>query len=158
MSSIVSSARSRRPYWPLIGLLMIFLIPLVAASILLNYSDLHALPKKNYGVLIEPPQTLQLYDSTTQNQWQLIYVQPTECSTPCQATKQTLANLHTALGAEKDRVLIVHANQQKLNIAVSPDSILVVNPQNMYIMNYPPGSALGGVLKDLRRLLKYSHA
>jgi len=152
----MSRSMSRRRPWPLMILLAMFLTPFLAALYLLQFKDHSSFNSVQYGNLIQPAQQINL--SLSSNKWQVIYLNSSSCNTECQTKQQTLSNLHRALGADQDRVIFSVKDHEMINVDAKDDSILIVNPQGLYIMHYPPGAKLSGLLKDLKRLLKYSHA
>jgi hypothetical protein len=144
---------------PLIGIVVLFLTPLLAAAILLNLSNVKSLPKLSHGHLAE---SLQIFDlksfaGITPNKWYLVYVDGNDCDNQCMNTKHTLTNLHIALGANQERVQLLNLARDSFNDSIKEHSILIVDPHGVFIMDYPTTVNLRDVLKDLQRLLKYSH-
>lgn len=147
-----------RLYWPLIGLSVVFLTPVLAAGILLSNNV--PIKTAQHGMLLQP-QTLELTNPQhlfgsldTNNKWQLVYIanEPVHDD-----TTQILQNLHAALGPQRDRVSIWTSTPANLGFPVEHHSVLIINPKQLCIMQYPNINSYSGLLKDLRRLLKYSH-
>lgn len=136
-------------YWPLRFIALVFAIPILGAMYLLYDTNALAFNMVQHGSLIQPAKQLQSA-SIIPNKWNVLYVPPHDI--------QALANLHIALGADKDRVAIIKADDNILHLRPKPGSILLVDPAGFYIMSYAPAASLSGLLKDLKRLLKYSHA
>lgn len=133
-----------------------FLIPIVAAAYVMLYADDFNLHKVNHGQLIDPPQRLNI---ATTNKWQVVYVTQPQCDSGCQQLQNRLHKLHTALGANQARVALTTLTSTQLAATdIAPNSILILNPRGLYIMHYEATTNHSGILKDLRRLLKYSHA
>jgi hypothetical protein len=147
-----------RLHWPLIALGAVFLTPVLAAGILLSNNI--AVKTVQHGVLLQPPQNItthnlqHLIGNTSGHKWQVIYVMD---QTVPNDTLQILQNLHAALGAERNRVNISITNTNDLNLNIANNSVLIINPEKLCIMEYPNITNYSGLLKDLRRLLKYSH-
>jgi hypothetical protein len=152
--------------WPLRFLLLLFLTPVIAALYLQTHGDLLSSNHVQHGTLIEPVplQFETLFDLnheapiSAHNKWQLIYVMPEICDIDCQQQKQLLHNLHIALGADRERVIVATTHKNLISPMQQEGSMLIVNPLGLNIMQYAPKTELSGLLKDLKRLLKYSHA
>ena len=67
-----------------------------------------------------------------------------------------MQNLHVALGRERERVAIISAQVNSIDHA--SNDLIILNPQGLYMMHYNNLVEYTGLLKDIRRLLKYSHA
>lgn len=153
-----------RLHWPLVNLALLFIIPIIAAAYMLLFTDPHNLNTVQHGTFIERPQQLELDDiayidgEDRSQKWTLVYIEPTICSTACEEQKAVLHNIYTALGAQRDRVAVVTAKPQIGVLEILPNDLLILNPQGLFIMHYSDLVAHSGLLKDLRRLLKYSHA
>lgn len=145
-------------YWPLRFLLILFAIPAILACLTLANRDLLQSNALQHGILIQPTQQLQTTNPLfRRSYWNVFYLQPEICDASCQADQQTLNKLHLALGAGQSRVVIKSIRAPDLNFAAPDRSILIVDPQGWYVMKYEQPENFSGVLKDLRRLLKYSH-
>jgi len=144
--------------WPLILLFLMFLTPALAALYLLNFKDHLNFTTVQHGKFIQPAQNLSL-TTTIPHKWNVVYLKPEICAAECQTRQHTLDNLHIALGADQNRVVLITINNKEIsNLAVKDDSILIIDPLGFYIMHYAPDIKLNALLKDLKRLLKYSHA
>lgn len=128
-------------YAPLYILLLIFCLPVIAAGYFLCFNKNTLQPQKQHGTLILPPQKISNAQIVA-NKWNVIYADA--------ATQPTMQKLQTALGKDEPRVIITHASWH--------EGAHIIDPNGMYIMHYPEPVDVGGLLKDLRRLLKYSHA
>ena len=142
-------------HWPLLNLSLMFLIPVVAAAYILLYADKFNLHQVNHGKLIDPPQSINI---NAINKWQLVYVAPENCDLECQQTQNRLQKLHLALGANQSRVALTFLPKLQINSPINANSIFILDPKGLYIMHYDATANHAGILKDLRRLLKYSHA
>lgn len=144
-------------HWPLAMIFSMFLAPVIGAMCILYFGDFSSARRIEHGTLIQPAQQLTNSDFKI-HKWQIVYLKPKVCTTECENQQQALSKLHIALGADKDRVLVSTSDSARINIQEKDGSILIIDPLGFYIMHYAPGSKLNGLLKDLKRLLKYSHA
>jgi len=142
--------------WPLYLLLLMFLSPMIAAFYVLYGREPPSFNTVQHGTLIQPALKLSL--NLKPHKWYVLYMRPTSCSAECQARQQTIRKLHIALGKDQDRVIFASHTTDEIGIVAQEESILVIDPLGFYIMHYPPQAKLSGLLKDLKRLLKYSHA
>lgn len=142
-------------HWPIRVLFLLFLAPFCAAILVLKFGDYNKFAKVANGSILTPPQPINL--PAINNIWQIVYVNPVPCNTECIAKKTTLNNLHIALGADQSRVKITNIENTVDNTAYEKDSVLIVDPNNLAIMYYAPQENMRGLLKDIKRLLKYSH-
>lgn len=145
--------------WPLVILIAMFLAPPIIAGIILQNNTLIA-PRKQHGHFIQPPFRLQInkanyISSTPDKKWSILYVLTNQSEDHNQITM--LKQLHKALGSDTERVAIATISKSSLNTDIKDGSILIINPQGLYIMRYPQHTNFSGILKDIRRLLKYSH-
>lgn len=152
-----------RIHWPVFNILLLFVIPFVVALYLLLSGQYKNLPSKQHGTLINQPYKLSinsaeyLAGTTTTNKWTLIYIQPQPCAAICQQQKQILLNLHAALGKDRTRVTILALSDISYGPGIKDNSFLIINPKGFYVMYYNATTKLSDTLKDLRKLLKYSH-
>lgn len=130
-----------RKNWPLIALFAVFVMPALAAAYVLLFTDCKDLTTVQHGDLIRPAQPA-IAGTYAPNKWNILYSDANDAN--------ILNNLQIALGKERDRVTIVQSAEQA--------GVMLIDPNGMYIMHYPQPVDMRGLLKDLRRLLKYSHA
>lgn len=128
-------------YWPLYLMIVVFISPALGSYYILYVSGKVHAPTKQHGILQQPATPVGL-NSIIPEKWNVLYSD--------QANKPSFTKLHIALGANQDRVVI---SQDTL----SASGAMIVDPQGMYILHYPEPLDMSGMLKDLRRLLKYSH-
>lgn len=145
-----------RRHWPLVILISVFLAPAIGAGYLLLFGHKINFNSSQYGTLIQNPQNIGLV--TADQKWHIVYVAPEVCNENCEQQQLKLHKVHTALGADTHRVEIAIRTKQQLPPGITTDSVLIVNPRGLYIMHYEANSDYMGLLKDLRKLLKYSHA
>jgi hypothetical protein len=153
-----------RRSWPLLALALTFVIPFFAAAALLLLGNTRQLNTTQHGIFINPQVNLTTsladFDGNViphNTQWTIAFRLPKQCNHECQLQKQLLKNLHTALGKERKRVTLATSNQFPSGIE-SEATLVIINPTGQAVMYYTASHSLSGVLKDLRRLLKYSHA
>jgi len=152
----------------LLLLATIFLMPFIIAYILIINKDIIPFNTVQTGDLIEPPFKLKFYSlHNLANKWHVVYLSDETCyDNSCIAKKQLLNNLHSALGKEKYRVQVHTTPSTQITpinpityqaLLLSKGSILIIDPLGHAIMHYKPNANPNGILKDMRRLLKYSH-
>ena len=125
-----------------------------------------------------------LNENALNGRWTLLYIEPTECLDACQRAVYRMRQSRYAMGKDMERVqrLVVSPlsraqdTEKKLrgddpSIAVAaatqqwidrprpgaPDAeIYLVDPQGYLVLWYGPDADPGGLIKDLKRLLKIS--
>jgi hypothetical protein len=141
-------------------LVFLFALPIVAAQGLYFFRDHVSFNTVETGTLLSPPlatKTLSFFDPKTTGKWQLVYVQPSACGTHCQNTLTDLKRIQAALGKESHRVLCRTILNTELP-SFTPGTLAVIDPQGWLILHYPSSNRPMGIIKDLQRLLKFSHA
>jgi hypothetical protein len=128
-SSMHPSIHPWRQRLPLILILASFILPAIAAFLLLKLNGWQQLAQTENGILITTPTQLQsLFTARTVEQtdryqpnnasspnndsthinakptWKLLYVSKANCETPCQLALMQLRQVHKALGVEQGRV------------------------------------------------------
>ena len=144
--------------------LLVFIGPWASAHVIYVMRDKFTFKTLETGTLLSPPiqaQSLPFFDATWLGKWQIVYIEPINCNAGCQTLMSMLTKIHAALGKEKYRVQyqIISTRETELvppNI-LAPDNIALIDPRGWLIMHYPSHSDPHGILKDLRRLLMYSH-
>lgn len=114
-SSALDKARDRGR-WTLLGIFMLFFIPVMLAW-LLNIETPAWLPsaRTNHGDLIQPPLSFPLADLRTvdarplptqflQGKWSLVSIQRTSCLADCDRTVYRSRQVRYALGKDMDRI------------------------------------------------------
>lgn len=144
-------------HWPLIFIFGMFGLPMAAAAIFLCYGTPIKTRSSQHGILIKNERYLQTLSDTSANKWRILYVPPLECDGECVDRKKILHNLHIALGAQRDRVQILQSTEVQISTE-DINNIFIIDPKGLYVMRYPANNDLNGLLHDMRKLLKYSHA
>ena len=119
-----------------------------------------------------------------EGKWTLVYIEPSACLAECEQAVYRMRQSRFAMGKEIDRVqkmvitstVLVKAAAQKLHgddpdlkvVAATPEwlngsrpgkgeaEIYIVDPQGFLVMWYRADVDPGGLIKDLKRLLKIS--
>jgi len=107
------TAGRRRPPWPLLVLLLVFVGPLVGAWLLFDRVDVWRPPSDHYGSLVEPLRPLDDYaavlpatlaSETLRGHWTLLLLAPSPHDAAAARLVHDLRQLHVALGKHSDRV------------------------------------------------------
>ncbi|MBS1139876.1 MAG: putative transrane protein [Proteobacteria bacterium] len=110
--------------------------------------------------------------------WKLVLQVRGSCTTDCTSRLDEMRRIHVALYKNMGRLsravltdqpddpalLALHASQPDLTVLTAPpdalaeitDPVLLVDPQGLVIMTYPPDASPQGMRADLDRLLKYA--
>jgi len=166
---------------PLIILLLLFILPIIAAKVVLSFS-LYQGAATNTGELLAPSNNYKNLDmeNPKPSQWQLIYLLPEHCDSICFDRLYILKQSHIALGKDRSRVhtLILqnkHSDRSAIPAAefdmplaskaivslLEKQELIIVDPLGSLVMRYPSvpdreqqilqGKAL---VSDLRKMLK----
>ncbi|MFT3741949.1 MAG: hypothetical protein QM752_04650 [Gammaproteobacteria bacterium] len=94
--------------WTIWLLILIFVIPLIAAYFLSKNHEQMGLGTKNHGQLITPPldfnQLKPVTTTTWRGQWMLLLVIPTHCDSFCEKQIYLMQQIRTATGKDSNRV------------------------------------------------------
>lgn len=153
---------------PLYFLLLIFILPIFASSTLYFFRDKINFKTIEKGHLLAKPlapQTLPFFQKNFLGKWQIIHLKEAPVNPSRKDTPDTLAKIHLALG--KDRHRVGYQNITFSNIAFQSsttnplvfkkNNVVILDPKGWLIMYYDSLENPQDILKDLRRLLKYSH-
>lgn len=136
----------------------------------------------HHGHLLNPPRLLpeQMLRSTGKNaeKWKLVLQVHGPCTAECTNRLDEMRRIHVALYKNMGRLsravltdqpndpalLALHVSQPDLMVLIAPpgalaeitDPVLLVDPQGLVIMTYPPDASPQGMRADLERLLKYA--
>ena len=167
---MTSQKRTRKP---LLFLMIIFILPVIAGSLLYYYHDYFQFKTTNHGKLVSQPiDAKYLYSSTTggdQKVWRVIHVSASVCDAQCDKINYQLHQVQKALGKNYDRVAIVtmdaqnpllptlqNSFAQQENNFIAANKIYLVDPLGNLFMYYPDTTDLMNVLKDLKKVLEVS--
>lgn len=150
--------------WPLITMMLLFIVPLLAAILLFRFHDRIPFKYTHTGQLISPPISskaldLPLVADQKMGKWQLVYLAPKQCGASCNKRLEMLNRIHQALGKDQHRVCLHNIPfTDKFSPIGTENAVLIIDPQGLVMMVYPATPlAPKGVLQDLRRLLRFSH-
>lgn len=139
-------------------LLLVFIGPWVTAQIIYAKRDHLTFKTTQTGTLLSPPvqaQSLPFYDSTWLGKWQIVYMNTKQADMTTDIIPM-LKQLHLALGKDQHRVAYHIISAQNSSV-LAPGEIAIIDPRGWLIMHYPPNPDPIGILKDIRKLLRYSH-
>ncbi|NTV71937.1 MAG: hypothetical protein HGA71_17540 [Azonexaceae bacterium] len=127
---------------------------------------------------IQLPEPFPRSTGKNAEKWKLVLHVRGSCSTECTTRLDEMRRIHVALYKNMGRLsravltdqpndpalLALHASQPDLMMLTSPsgsltqitDPVLLVDPQGLVIMTYPPDASPQGMRADLDRLLKYA--
>lgn len=163
------------PRWTL-SLIFLFLALPFAAGTALYLSGWRPGNTANHGVLITPPATLAT-PGEWEGKWSLLLVHDAPCGMPCAERLDELRRVRISLGQQMGRTRLVwmgkaigaEAADVKILVpelaavdgashhlgTLPPGSVVLVDPNGLAMMRYPPGADPSGMRADLERLLKY---
>lgn len=137
-------------------LLLVFVGPWLTAQIIYAKRDQLTFKTIETGTLLSPPikaESLPYYNANWLGKWQLVYI-GTENKPEMLAM---LKQIREALGKEKHRVSYQLITTPAQSTLTDNTALLLIDPRGWVIMRYPANPNPIGVLKDFRRLLRYSH-
>lgn len=142
-------------------LFLVFFVPWLTAQVIYAKREQLTFKTLEKGTLVSPAipvQSLPFYDSTWLGKWQIVYMDNQNVHTKTDI-EPMLKQLHTALGKEKHRVEyhIISVQNTLLQRPLVPGEIALIDPRGWLMMHYPRNPDPIGMLKDIRRLLRYSH-
>ena len=144
-------------------LILVFTGPMVGAHLLYAYKDKILFRTTQNGRFFSPPKEAKelTSDKTVEGKWQLIYVSPNTCTNSCQTAMQDLHQIHQALGKDQPKVAVRTVSTQALkqNLPeLTSGEIIILDPHGWAILKYSNEQDKKGILRDLRQLLRHSHA
>ncbi len=141
-------------------LFLVFFGPWLTAQIIYAKREQLTFKTLERGMLVSPAiqvQSLPFYDSAWLGKWQIVYL---STENPDENTKITpvLNQILKAVGKEKHRVAYQIISAQNISSQyLTPGEIALIDPRGWLVMHYRPNADPIGILKDIRRLLRYSH-
>jgi len=132
------------------------LVPMFAAFVM--YFGQIGLPdgRTHHGELVKPGTQnvdIGLPNPGDPPKWQVVLASTVACA-PCSIFSEGLDNFHTALGRERDRVVVREINATDLTI--DEPFIWVVDPLGNVVLKFEPAVNPTLILQDLKKLLKLS--
>jgi hypothetical protein len=181
-------AARNRNRWMLLGVVAVFVVPMLAAFAL-NFIGWEPKGTKAYGSLINPPRQVEGVQITLaggeklvwrnpQWQWTLLAVPGANCAQQCRDALADLVRMRATLGRNAERLRLVY-----LGPSLPPDvlsalaplqpggddtnafadlrakgddtlALALVDPGGFLMMRYAEGYDLGGVRRDLPKVVK----
>lgn len=145
-------------------LLLIFMGPLIAAHVMFAYRDKIHFKTTQIGTLCSPAistQNLAFAKTSTASlgKWQLIYISndATETAVEDSPMWPILKQIHLALGKEKHRVRVNIVDSKDIPV-LKAGQLAIIDPKGFIVLYYSEDCHPPGILKDLRQLLRVSHA
>lgn len=144
----------------ILSLCLVFLLPLLIATLLYVYRDNYSLPLHHHGQLLAERKSVHdLGKKTTyphkKGKWELLYFGKSA------APPSLLKNLHRALGKEQEKVMINTFVTNKPPSPFKMGSLAIVDPEGLLLIHYEPNTLqrahAKGILEDMRKLLRCSH-
>ncbi len=141
-------------------LVLVFLVPVLIAYTLYAYRDTLKLRTTENGTFLSPPvyaKQLPFFKSVFLGKWQLIYSMPHPCNSHCKTIVPKFEQIIAALGKDKSKVEYRSIASQDISV-LKKDYIAIIDPKGWLILYYPATTNPQAILKDIKRLLRYSHA
>ena len=132
------------------------LVPMIAAFVM--YFGKIGVPdgRTHHGELVESGtqySDIGLPSPGDPAKWQVILASTAECMS-CRVFSDGLENFHTALGRERDRLVVREVDST--NLTVPEPSIWVIDPLGNVVLKFEPEINPTLILQDLKKLLKVS--
>ena len=164
----------------LLGIIAVFVLPMVAAYWLFLKSDTLDFETSNVGSFFTPPVDIAAVlpaEQSALEHWWLAFITPETCESQCLAQLEKLRSVQLALGRDSvklQRLLVApqaHSaltpqHQQLVSgtvdidqlapllTDVSNEQIVLIDPNGLLVLYYAPTIEGTGILRDVRKLLK----
>ncbi len=158
----------KKNYLQLFLVVLIFVLPVVAGSLLYRYHDYFSFKKLNHGVFVQPPIVVENLSvgKIEKGKWRILYVQGVQCDAACSKMEYQLNQLKKALGKDSARVHVMtmktfpelqneFINHGERNLYVL-NKIYLIDPRNNLFMYYPDSVDPMLILKDMKKVLSVS--
>jgi hypothetical protein len=162
----------------IIGLLLVFIIPMMVSWFLYAYHDYFHFQTTNHGTLLTPPLHDESFIAGVSPTWQLVYA-PTDCQSKDADTMMfTLHELRLLLGKDSKRVSLTLLTENNCGLANThdfrkltfnskqlrekladhrvSDKIFLIDPRGNLFMYYVSSTPLANVFKDIKHVLEVS--
>ena len=164
----------------LLSIIFVFLSPFLFAYYYFINDATTTRGTTNYGTFLQEEIVIDVSKKTSNEHWLLIQLVPNNCNNKCQDNMHMLRQVNSALGKDMDRVqrhVIFEKNTQKNNVYIKnyPKVIVLDNSEKIYnrlskmeeeifiadplgnvILGYKNDFMPKGLLKDIKKLLKFS--
>ncbi len=163
-----------------ISIIFVFLSPFLFAQYFYTSNVTETRGTTNHGTFL-PNEIIIEVESTSKNEyWTILQILPLNCNKKCQNDTHIIRQINTALGKDMDRVkryILKNTNSNKNYIYLNnyPKVVVLDNSQTLYnrlsnmeervfiadpfgkiILGYKEDFNAKGLLKDIKKLLKYS--
>lgn len=162
----------------LILILLVFITPFIFAQYFYMNNATDSRGTTNHGKFLHEEININL--NNQDEHWALLQVLPIECDLKCQDNTYMLRQVNTLLGKNMDRVqryilfnrsyenqyqylnnypkvIVLDKSETLYNkLSKMDDGIFIVDPFGKIILGYNQNFEAKGLLKDLKKLLKYS--
>lgn len=155
----------------------VFILPFIFAKYFFDTNATSSRGTTNHGAFLTKDVNIQ--NLSDDNHWILLQVIDSECSSVCKDNMHMLRQINTALGKDMDRVkrYVIYENTLKNLVDLNnyPKVIVLENNKNIYntltkmderifvadpfgkiILGYKNDFVAKGLLKDIKKLLKFS--
>ncbi len=163
-----------------LSIILVFLSPFILAYYYFINDATSSRGTTNYGTFLKEQVIIDANHKLSDEYWMIVQVIPENCDTKCQENTHMLRQINTALGKDMSRVkriIIFEKNIQKNNVYIKnyPKVIVLENSEKIYnklskmeerifvadpfgniILGYKRDFVPKGLLKDLKKLLKFS--
>ena len=188
LNADAARAARNRNRWMLIGVVAVFVVPMLVAFAL-NFIGWEPKGTKAYGTLINPPRQVDVIPITLaggeklvwrnpQWQWTLLVLPGKDCAQQCRSALGDLVRMRATLGRNAERLRLIYlgpslpaealtalaplqAGSDDTNAfadlrAKNDDglALALVDPGGYLMMRYAEGYDLGGVRRDLPKVVK----
>ncbi len=155
----------------------VFILPFIFAKYFFDTNATSYRGTTNHGAFLT--KDVNIKNLSDDNHWILLQVIDSECSSVCKDNMHMLRQINTALGKDMDRVkrYVIYENTLKKLVDLNnyPKVIVLENNKNIYntltkmderifvadpfgkiILGYKSDFVAKGLLKDIKKLLKFS--
>ena len=163
-----------------LSIILVFLSPFILAYYYFINDATSSRGTTNYGTFLKEQVIIDANHKLSDEYWMIVQVIPENCDTKCQENTHMLRQINTALGKDMSRVkriIIFEKNIQKNNVYIKnyPKVIVLENSEKIYnklskmeerifvadpfgniILGYKRDFVPKGLLKYLKKLLKFS--
>ena len=163
-----------------LSIIFVFLTPFLLAYYYFINDATSTRGTTNYGTFLQEEIVIDITKKPVNEYWHLIQLIPSNCNNKCQDNIHMLRQVNSALGKDMDRVqryVIFEQNIQKNNVYIKdyPKVIVLDNSEKIYnklskmeekifiadplgnvILGYKNDFMPKGLLKDIKKLLKFS--
>jgi hypothetical protein len=164
----------------LILIFLVFIAPFLFAQYFYMTNATDSRGTTNHGNFLDEEINIKSNLNNQDEYWVLLQVLPSDCNLKCQDNTHMLRQVNTSLGKDMDRVqrhilfnesyvdkykylnnypkvVVLDSSETLYNkLSIMEDGIFIVDPFGKIILGYDQNFEAKGLLKDLKKLLKYS--